>query len=619
MIDSSSSSDRAHESPSSRRIIFFVAVGLVFTLFVSRLVQLQLLYGEEYGRKSEENSIRPIPQEPIRGLMFDRNGTLLVDSRPSYTVTITPSEFRVKTIPYLARILQVDTTYVRERLEKGKKYNRFAPIKVKRDIDFATMSAIEENREKLPGVDYQIEPKRWYPSKAKGTHLFGYTKEISDQQLQEMGSDYRMGDNIGATGLEAAYERYLRGRKGFEFMTVNAKGQVMGHYNGGADDVPSREGGELHLAIDASVQALAESLLTNRRGAVVAIDPSDGGVIALVSKPDYDLTLFGGVTPPDVWNALNTDSTRPLFNRATLTRYPPGSTFKMVLAAASLKDNVINTGWRIQCGGSFRFGNHVFKDHQPHGSTDVVESIQRSCNVFYYTVMLRTGFERWTDMGSEFGFGQPTGIDIMEETSGLLPSVEYFDRVYGKGRWTQGYLVSLAIGQGEVGVSPLQMACYAAALGNRGYYHVPHVVRTIRDKETGQVTEVTTETRRIELSEWIWDVLHDGMYRCVNEPGGTAMLARVRGIDLCGKTGTAQNPHGKDHAWFIGFAPRENPKIAICVLVENAGFGGVVSAPIAGMCVEQYLYGELVREKPREAVLALANHMDKKEAEEVIR
>jgi penicillin-binding protein 2 len=214
--------------------------------------------------------------------------------------------------------------------------------------------------------------------------------------------------------------------------------------------------------------------------------------------------------------------------------------------------------------------------------------------------MLKTGLEHWTHYGEEYGFGRPTGIDILEETSGLLPSQEYFDRVYGVGRWTQGYLVSLAIGQGEVGVSPLQMACYAAALGTRGVYHQPHVVQKIRDKESGQMQEVKTETRTIQLDDWVWDIIHEGMYRCVNAPGGTALTARVRNVRVAGKTGTAQNPHGKDHAWFIGFAPEEHPTIAICVLVENAGFGGVVSAPIAAMCIEQYLYGELIRNSQKQ-------------------
>ena len=595
----------------SRRTFFFFAIGVIFFILLGRLVQLQFLYQDIYGRKSEENSIRPIARDPIRGYVYDRNGVLIVDNRPSYTVSITPSEFHEGTIDYLAGILHVEPGFIAERLKKGILYNRFAPMKIKRDIDFETLSKIEENREKLPGVDYQIESKRYYPAKAKATHLFGYTKEVSDQQISTMGNEYHPGDLIGASGIEAGYERYLRGQKGYEFITVNAKGQMLGAYNDGKSDIPVKEGNDLILTIDAKLQALAESLLADKRGAIVAIDPTDGGVLALVSKPDYDLTLFGSVTPADLWNALNTDSTRPLFNRATMTRYPPGSTFKMVLAAAALQEGVINTNWRVQCAGAFRFGTRTFKDHVVHGSTDLVESIQRSCNVFYYQLMLKTGFERWTRYGEEFGFGSPTGIDILDETSGLLPSEEYFDRIYGKNRWTQGYLVSLAIGQGELGVSPLQMACYAATLGNRGYYHTPHAVQRIRDKETGLSQEVQTETRRVELSDFVWDAIHQGMYRCVNTEGGTALTARVKDISVAGKTGTAQNTHGKDHAWFIGFAPVENPKIAICVLVENAGFGGVISAPIAGMCIEQYLYGELIRNKPKDAgtIAATAAHV----------
>ena len=422
----------------SRKRIFFIAIGIVFTIFLGRLLQLQLLYQDVYGKKSEENSIRPIARDPIRGLIFDRHGKLLVDNHPSYTVTITPSEFRLSNLEYLASVLRLDTAFIKERIQKGKLYNRFAPIKVKRDIDFPTLSILEENRDKLPGVDYQIESKRFYPTKAKGAHLFGYTKEISDQQLTELAGEYRPGDNIGATGLEAGYERDLRGKKGYEFITVNAKGQMLGAYNDGKNDIPVKEGNDLYLAIDEGVQALAESLLANRRGAVVAVDPDDGGVIALVSKPDYDLTDFGGGTSPEVWNAVNTDSTHPLFNRATLTRYPPGSTFKMVLASAALQEGVINENWRVQCSGFFHYGTKIFKDHGTHGSTNVVEAIQRSCNVFFYQLMLKTGFERWTEYGEAFGFGQPTGIDILEETSGLLPSEEYFDRVYGKGEMDAG-------------------------------------------------------------------------------------------------------------------------------------------------------------------------------------
>jgi penicillin-binding protein 2 len=236
----------------------------------------------------------------------------------------------------------------------------------------------------------------------------------------------------------------------------------------------------------------------------------------------------------------------------------------------------------------------------------MMEAIQRSCNVYFYQVMLKVGFEAWTHYGEEFGFGSPTGIDILEETSGLLPSGAYFDRIYGEGRWTQGYLVSLAIGQGEVGVSPVQMAAYAAALGNMGYYRTPHVVQRIRDKATGEMSAVPFATRKIELSDRAWKVIREGMYKCVSEEGGTGAAAKVAGVAVAGKTGTAQNPHGADHAWFIGFAPVDHPKIAICVLAENAGFGGTVAAPIAGMCIEQYLYGKLIRNLPKSPSLMAA-------------
>lgn len=588
-----------------RQKFFIAGIAVMFMLFLGRLVQLQILYQDVYGKKSEENSIRPIAQEPIRGYIFDRNGKLIVDNRPSYSLTITPAEFHVKTVDYLASLLKLDPQFILDRVRKGQRYNRFAPVKIKRDIDFATLSALEENRDRLPGVDYQIETKRFYPTKARTAHLLGYTKEISEHQLEEMSQEYRLGDDIGATGLEAAYERALRGRRGFEFVTVNAKGQVVRAYNDGKNDVPVKEGDDLHLALDIDLQAYAESLLDGKQGAIVAIDPEDGGVLALASKPDYDPSVLSGFTPVSAWNELNTDERKPLFNRATLTRYPPGSTFKMVLATAALQEGIITTSWRVNCAGGFRFGNKLFKDLHVHGSTNVVEALQRSCNVFFYQVMLKTGLERWNFYGRQFGFGSPTGIDILEEDPGLLPSEEYFDRVYGKGRWTQGFLVSLGIGQGEVGVSPLQMACYAMAIGNKGKIHTPHVVHTIHEKETGRILETPVQTRTLNVSGEVWDIIRDGLYRCVNAPGGTGWAAKVPGVIVAGKTGTAENPHGKDHAWFIGYAPADNPKIAICVLVENAGFGGAVSAPIAGLCIEKYLYGNLIRYNKTQQTIAM--------------
>lgn len=579
----------------ARRRVLSRVVILVFILFISRLYQLQLIYQEEYGKKSEENSIRTISKDPVRGYMFDRNGSLVVDNRPAFTVTIMPFELDRNNIDYLASLLSLEPDVIRERLKEGEAYSRFAPVKIKRDINFRELSAIEENRSRLSGVDYQIESVRFYTRQVRASHILGYTKEISRNQIGALGGDYHQGDVVGSSGLEQRYETVLRGRKGAEFSLVNVRGQVIGRFEGGKNDVPAIEGSDLSLTLDFRVQAIAESLLADRRGALVAIDPRDGGVIALVSKPDYDLSLFSGVTPPEVWLALNTDESRPLFNRATLTRYPPGSTFKMVLAIAALERRVVSPHWRVQCTGAFRFGNKVFKDLHVHGSTDMVEAIQRSCNVYFYQLMLKVGLDPWSHYAAEFGFGRVTGIDIMEENPGLLPTTEWMNKRYGAHGWTKGFLPSLGIGQGELGVTPIQMACYAMALANKGNVYEPHTVAVTYDKQTQQTIPVQTKVQRMNVTASTWNIVREGMRQVVMEPGGTASLARIRGVVAAGKTGTAENPHGKAHSWFIGFAPFDDPKIAIAVMIENVGYGGSYAAPIAGICMEQFLYGRLVR------------------------
>jgi penicillin-binding protein 2 len=579
----------------SKRQIFYGLLLLVMLVFFARLIQLQLIYGDWYGRISAENSIRVTPREPVRGLVFDRNGTLVVDNRPAFTLTLLPYEFDRSTVPALAKLLGLEESFILDRLRKGEQYSRFAPVKIKRNIDPFTVATLEENREKFPGVELEVESKRFYATKASASHLLGYTKEISEAQLKVLGDDYAPGDVAGASGLEANYEPSLRGIKGSEFTTVNVRGQVIGKYENGKNDVPATEGDNLILTVDIGLQAFAESLMTGKRGAVVAVDPDDGGILALVSKPDYDLSLLSGITSPELWRSLNEDPEVPLFNRATLTRYPPGSTFKMLLAIAALESETITPSWRVTCGGAFKFGNKIFKDLHVHGTVDLVSAIQRSCNVYFYQLMLKTGIDTWSQYGQEFGFGQLTGIDMYEENPGILPTTAYMNRRYGPNGWTKGFLVSLGIGQGEVGVTPLQMAMYSAALGSEGEYHQPHLVKAIVKKNPPAVDTLTFPSRHIEVSQHTWDVVREGMRRVVEEPGGTGGMARIKGIVSAGKTGTAQNPHGPDHAWFVGFAPFDHPRIAIAVLVENAGFGGTAAAPVAGLCMERYLYGRLVR------------------------
>ncbi len=564
---------------------------LAFFALAFRLVQLQLLSGEEYGTKSKRNSIRRIVREPGRGTIFDRNKNILVDTRPAFSLFVTPSDFDESLIPELSGILEMDTSVFIEKLKKGKHYSIFNPVKIKKEIDDRTLAYIEENHEKFPGVEILPEPKRTYFSSAKMSHFLGYVKEISDEQIGKDSGYYSPGDYIGQQGLESTYENILRGIKGYNYILVNSRGQKIGKYDEGFMDSQPLDGMDLNLAIDLNLQMLAETLLTNKKGAIVAIDPSNGEILAMASKPDYDLSVFSGVTPIDVWQNLNTDPSKPLFNRATLGEYPPGSTFKMVLAAAALEEGVIDENWTVNCGGSFVYGNKAFKCTHVHGTVNVTRAIHQSCNIFFYNLMLKLNKEKgwsfWNKYAELFGFGKRTGVDISERP-GFIPTEAWYDKIYGN-NWGKGFLVSLAIGQGEVNVTPLQAACYCSAIANWGEYYTPHLVHSYYDKHVHKENLIPIKARNLGISSRVRDIIRHGMYLAVSAPGGTGLAAQVPGIPTAGKTGTAQNPHGKNHAWFIGFAPYDKPKIAVAVIIENGGFGGSTSAPIAGALMKQYL------------------------------
>jgi penicillin-binding protein 2 len=579
----------------SRRMALAIALGVAFAVLFFRLIQLQVYYHEELGRKSEENRVRTVVREPVRGYMYDRNGQLVVDVGPSFSVFVTPAEFDTSTTSLLAGLLQVEPEVLRERLRKGRRYSSFSPTRIARDVPFTVLAAVEERVFQLPGVTYDVESKRVYDKRVNAAHLLGYCKEITDAQLAKAGPLYSQGDIIGSTGIELAYETFLRGSKGYQFISVNSKGQVIGPLEGGSRDILPEEGFDLLLEADFGLQAFAESLMTDKQGAIVALDATNGGILALVSKPDFEPSHFSGVTPSDIWIALNTDASKPLFNRATMTRYPPGSTFKMLVALAALQEGIIDEHYTIMCTGGYRFGNRVFKDLHVHGKTDVVKSIQQSCNVFYYSLVLKLGLPKLTEYAQRFGFGRPTGFDVGEETAGLVPSEAYYDRVYGKGKWTQGNVVNLGIGQGEIGVSPIQMARYVAAIANGGTLHQPHAVHAIRNKRLQRLSEIEAKNTPTGVDPAAFALIREGMRQAVMDPGGTASLARIPGLSAAGKTGTAQNPHGEDHAWFVGYAPADTPKVAVAVLVENAGFGGTIAAPIAGYVMERYLKGRVDR------------------------
>lgn len=595
----------------ARSIMMRGVVLLALFGIAAKLGDMQLVNEVLYGKQSEDITTRIIVQQPLRGEIFDRNGKVMVQNDPAYEVSVIPSEFNVDQIPKLAALLKTDSSDIVKRIKVGESISPYFPVRLKRDISPATLYSIEEHLMSFKGVDFESEPKRVYVGRARAAHILGFTKEISERQMETMGDYYKPGDIVGYTGLEASYETILRGQKGYKYLAVNAVGKVVGPYDDGRLDVPAQDGSDLYLCVDEGLQAMAESLMVGRRGAIVALDPDNGGVLAMASAPDFNPAVFSGYTSDAEWKKLVDNPDKPLFNRATMAALPPGSTFKMVLASAALQDDVVNTNWTIDCKGSMLYGGRVFhcNDNEAHGVVNIIKGLEVSCNVFYYNLMLKVGFQTWTKFGRMFGFGQKTGIDLENESPGILPSKEYFDRIFGKDRWTNGYLLSLAIGQGEVSVTPLQLAAYVMAISNYGKYYQPHLVRYIKDARTGKIYYTQYNERTIPISTEVFNKVREAMYLVVNGPEGTGRAARIPGIAVAGKTGTAQNPRGKADAWFVAFAPFENPKIAVAVMLENSGYGGAVCAPIASKLIQYYLTKHGYKSEPVPASVADSRYM----------
>lgn len=569
--------------------IITVIIVTIFFFLGFRLYQLQVVDSEKYTTASEKNAIKEKIIEPFRGVFYDRNWNLLADNQPSYTLRITPKEFDKSLIPLLENYFKFTPGYILSVLKTNRTYSPFIPIKILRGLSFEQISWLEENQNQLKGVDYSIDMERVYPFGVSASHLFGYCKEIPDKQLKENLEFYFPGDFVGQSGLERYYEEYLRGVKGKKLVFVDAHGREISRVNEGNNDKASLQGYNVQLSLDGKLQHIAEELMLDKQGSIVVIDPRNGEILTMISKPDFDLKYFSSVTPAHIWRKINNDKSKPLFNRATSSIYPPGSCYKMLSAIGALQDKVITPTYTYNCGGGFSYGDHFYKCMGTHGAVNVRTAIEKSCNTFFFSLILKMGFERWTKYSDMFGFGKRTNIDILEENKGILPSVEYYNRIYGIKKWTPGYIVSLGVGQGELGVTPLQMAMYISAIANGGTLYRPHAVRKLFNP-AAQEKEITIKVdgKKLPIDKDVMDLVREGTFLVVNG-AGTAGMVRIEGIHVAGKTGTAQNPHGKDHSWFVGYAPYENPTIAIAVIVENAGFGGTVAAPIAKQLIEFYL------------------------------
>ncbi len=575
------------------RIFVGIIVAILGVLGL-RLAQLQILDVEAYTGESRSNAVREKRVQPARGAVFDRNGIMMVDNEPTYTVTITPRTFDPQNVPLLANLLEVPDSLVVARLQEARRFSSFQPSRAFREVPFDVFSRVVENLYRLPGVFYEEEFKRRYHTRATAAHALGYIREITQSELSRLREKgYRQGDLIGKSGIEKNYEGYLRGRLGSELKMVNVHGLEVKSYQDGMHDLDPLSGFNLHLGIDAGVQALAESLFVNKRGAAVALDPNTGAIIAMVSKPDFDPGLFSQSVDPATWNYLNNSPEKPLYNRATMNLLPPGSTWKPFMALMSLQEGNITPTQTYRCPGYHPFGGaSLFRDMQAHGSIAMREAIQRSCNTYFFEMMMRSDVDTFSKYAHLFGFGEEAPTDILEQTPGLIPDSAYYNRAYPRG-WTAGYSINLGIGQGDMGVTPLQLARYVAAIANKGKLMPPHLVTKLEHPESYEVVYPTLPApREIPIEEAHFDVVREGMKRVME--AGTGYWLQIPGIPSAGKTGTAQSPgRRKDNSLFIMFAPYDDPQIAIAVEVENAGFGATAAAPIASFMAELYLTGTI--------------------------
>ncbi len=581
-----------------RRIMFFIITAFVAASVMS-LFYMQIIHGGQFAVKSDENSIKAVPQVAPRGIFYDRYMRVMVGNRPSFSIQIIPAEYKNRKLDSLIEgVLNLPFGYIGNILRDTTQYSKFIPRKVKRDVDFKAIAWFEENQSKLPGVHYVMETLRDYSFGINGVHMFGYIKEISQEMLAKHKNEYTIGDNIGNNGLEKEYEQLVKGDKGMKLMLVDSRQKTIGRYKEGKDDKPTKKGDDLVLSIDRDVQKVAEEAFKDRRGAAVAIEPSTGEIISFVSAPEYDLNEFATVVSREDWDRLNKDEAKPLFNRATMSIFSPGSTFKMIAAIAALEEGVITTDTKFNCPGVFTYGNKQFKCEHVHGVMNVETAIEKSCNVFFYNLILKLGLDKWSEYAAKFGFGQKTAVDIGEEAKGILPSEQYYNKVYGKNGWTKGFLVSLGIGQGELSVTPIQLAKYTALLANYGQSADPHFLKGYIDKETGKFVPAQIHKIQLNISKRTFDIVRNAMFNVVNG-AGTATSIRMSEIAIAGKTGTAQNPHGRPHSLFIAFAPYDNPKIAVAVMVENAGYGATTAAPIARDMIKAYLDKNSIDSQPK--------------------
>jgi len=585
--------ERFKLSLAGREKISLILLLAAFLILIIGLVNLQIINHTEFAAQSESNRIRVIPIIPSRGVVTDRDGKVIIDSRPSYTVTVVPAEeVPGKTIPQLAELIGFDTLQIRKRIKKNL-VSRYQPVPVKRDIPFSIVAILEEQNINYPGVSYQMEQVRKYAEGLGSESFTGYVGEVSREELEKNELEgYRSGSIIGKKGMEKIYDYLLRGIEGTEYIEVSAFGQIIGYYEE-KGKIPAVPGSDLTLAIDADLQkACVNALDTFCCGAIVAVDPRNGEILAMTSYPGFDANIFSSVIPEDLWQEISNDTTHPLLNRPLNGLYPPGSTVKFIAAGAALEEKIINKNTTLKpCYGKYRFGNRDFGCWKPagHGALTVAHALEESCDVFFYQLGQKLGVDELARYYKLCGFGQSTGVDLPGESPGLVPNSEYYNQRYGKGKWSKGLALNNVIGQGEVLVTPLQLTQFFCGLVNNGVAYRPHLIKKITKPDGDEIKILPIESFRLPFSSATLEVLNEGMRLVVEGEHGTARFLRNKNYRLGGKTGTAENPHGDNHSLFVGVAPLEDPQIVVCAIVENAGHGSDVAAPLVGQIIKQFM------------------------------
>lgn len=580
---------------------FLILIAIIYTI---RLYELQIA-DSRYKEYADINAFLNKTQYPSRGLIYDRNGKLIVYNQPAYDVMMIPRDVKELDTLDFCNTLNLTPDQLRKRLSdmKDKRmnpgYSSYTPQRLISHLSAEDYGRLQEKLYRYPGFFIQKRILRQYAHKT-AANVLGNIREVSAKDI-ERDPYYQSGDYCGDLGVEKSYEEYLRGEKGVEILIRDVHGRIKGRYDNGAKDVAPVSGRDLKLSLDLELQQYAESLMVNKIGAVVAIEPETGEILALVSSPTYDPTLLVGRQRGANYAALVRDHEKPLFDRALMGAYPPGSTFKPSQGLIFLQENVVNLSTAYPCYHGFISGGLKVGCHAHGSPINLKPALQTSCNAYFcwgFKAMIdnkrskyggtANAFEVWKKHLVSMGYGYRLGVDLPSEGRGFIPNAKFYNKIYGEGRWSANTVISISIGQGEILATPLQIANLCATIANRGWFITPHVVKEIKD--TVMPAELL-QRRTPTIASRHFDDVAEGMRMAVT--GGTCRIANLPDVEVCGKTGTAQNPHGRDHSAFIGFAPYHNPKIAVCVYVENAGFGATYGVPIGSLVIEKYLTGKI--------------------------